>query len=49
MLQSIIFRLSNILIQSSVNSLGAEVVDGNSASQSLEGFIYQAMIEPLMT
>ncbi len=42
-IQSIIFSLSNILIQSSVNSLGAEVVDGNSASQSLEGFIYQAM------
>lgn len=42
-IQSIIFSLSNILIQSSVNSLGANAVDGNSASQSLEGFIYQAM------
>ena len=42
-LQSAIFSISNVLIQSSVNSLGTNVVDGNGASGSLEGFIYTAM------
>ncbi len=42
-LQSIVFSLSNIVIQSSLNSLGPEVVDGSAASSSLEGFIYTAM------
>lgn len=42
-LQSTIFSLSNVLIQSSVNSLGPYVMDGNGASSSLEGFIYTAM------
>lgn len=42
-LQGAIFSLSNVLIQSSVNSLGTNVVDGNGASGSLEGFIYTAM------
>lgn len=42
-LQGAIFSLSNVLIQSSVNSLGTDVVDGNGASSSLEGFIYTAM------
>lgn len=42
-IQSTIFSLSNVLIQSSINSLGTEVMDGNGASQSLEGFIYVSM------
>ena len=42
-LQGAIFSLSNVLIQSSVNSLGTNIVDGNGASGSLEGFIYTAM------
>lgn len=42
-LQSTIFSLSNVLIQSSVNSLGPNVMDGNGAAQSLEGFIYTSM------
>lgn len=41
--QGAIFSLSNVLIQSSINSLGTNIVDGNGASSSLEGFIYTAM------
>lgn len=39
-LQSSMFSISNVLIQSSVNSFGAVVVAGNSAAMSLEGFVY---------
>ena len=42
-LQGVIFSLSNVLIQSSVNSLGTDVVGGNGAAGSLEGFIYISM------
>ena len=41
--QSAIFSLSNVLIQSSVNSLGTITMDGNGASASIEGFVYAAM------
>ncbi|MBE7060284.1 MAG: MATE family efflux transporter [Ruminococcaceae bacterium] len=39
-----IFSLSNVLIQSAVNSFGSDVVAGNSVGMSLEGFVYTAMI-----
>ena len=42
-LQGAIFSLSNVLIQSSVNSLGAITVDGNGAASSIEGFVYVTM------
>ena len=42
-LQSAIFSLSNVLIQSSVNSLGPYTVDGNGAAGSIEGFVYVSM------
>ena len=42
-IQSAIFSISNVLIQSSVNSLGTIVMDGNGASTSLEGFVYTSM------
>ncbi len=42
-IQSTIFSLSNVLIQSSVNSFGELAVAGNSASSNIEGFIYIAM------
>lgn len=42
-LQGAIFSLSNVLIQSSVNSLGTYVMDGNGAASSLEGFVYTCM------
>lgn len=41
--QGVIFSLSNVVIQSSVNLFGETVVSGNSAAQSIEGFIYMAM------
>ena len=42
-LQGCLFSLSNVVIQSSVNSFGKTVVAGNSAAQSIEGFIYITM------
>ena len=42
-IQGMIFSLSNLLIQSSINSLGVDVMNGNGASSSLEGFVYTAM------
>ena len=39
-LQSSLFSISNVTIQSSVNSLGSVVVAGNTASANLEGYIY---------
>lgn len=42
-IQSTIFSLSNVLIQSSVNSFGELAVAGNSAAANIEGFVYIAM------
>lgn len=42
-LQGAIFSLSNVLLQSSVNSLGTDIMDGNGAACALEGFVYTAM------
>lgn len=39
-IQSIIFSISNVLIQSSINMFGPTVMNGNSAAQSVEGFVY---------
>lgn len=41
--QGMVFSISNVLIQSSVNSFGSIAVAGNTAAQNLEGFIYNAM------
>lgn len=41
--QGVIFSLSNVVIQSSVNLFGETVVSGNSAAASIEGFVYMAM------
>jgi len=37
-IQSVFFNISNVLIQSSVNSLGKAVMAGNAAAISIEGF-----------
>lgn len=42
-LQGVVFSLSNVLIQSSVNSFGSVAMAGNTAAMNLEGFIYIAM------
>lgn len=41
--QGIVFSVSNVIIQSSVNSFGAIVVAGNSAAANIEGFVWVAM------
>ena len=42
-LQSALFSVSNIIIQSSVNSFGSVAVAGNSAAANIEGFTYISM------
>ncbi|MBQ8687752.1 MAG: MATE family efflux transporter [Ruminococcus sp.] len=41
--QGVIFSLSNVVIQSSINIFGKTVVAGNSAASNIEGFVYMAM------
>ena len=42
-MQSVIFNISNVLIQSSINSFGAVTVAGNTAAANIEGFVYISM------
>lgn len=42
-LQGAVFSISNVLIQSSVNSFGSIAMAGNTASANIEGFIYTSM------
>lgn len=42
-LQGALFSISNVLIQSSVNSFGAIAMAGNTAAANIEGFIYTSM------
>ena len=39
-LQGAIFSISNVLIQSSVNSFGSTVMAGNAAASNIEGFVF---------
>ena len=41
--QSSLFAISNVIIQSSVNSFGSVVVSGNAAAGNIEGFVYTTM------
>lgn len=41
--QGILFSLSNVVIQKSINSFGDIVVTGNSAAANIEGFVYVSM------
>ncbi len=41
--QGVVFAISNVVIQSSVNSFGSTVVAGSSASSNIEGFVYTSM------
>lgn len=40
--QSFIFGMSNVIIQSSINSFGSVVMAGSSAAANIEGFLYTA-------
>ena len=42
-IQGSLFSISNVLIQSSVNSFGSVVMSGNAATQNIEGFVYVSM------
>ena len=42
-IQGTVFSLSNVVIQSSINSFGGIVMAGNGAASSIEGFVYNAM------
>lgn len=42
-IQSSVFSISNVIIQSSINSFGATAVSGNAAASNLEGFVYIGM------
>jgi len=42
-IQGSVFSISNVVIQSSINSFGSIVVAGNTAASNIEGFIYTAM------
>lgn len=42
-IQGAVFSISNVLIQSSINSFGSVVMAGNTAAGNLEGFVYNAM------
>lgn len=42
-LQGAVFNISNVLIQSSVNSFGSIAMAGNAAAGNIEGFVYTSM------
>lgn len=42
-IQSVVFSISNVLIQSTINSYGDAVIAGSAAAGNIEGFIYIAM------
>ncbi len=42
-IQGAVFNVSNVLIQSSVNSFGSIAMAGNTAASNIEGFVYTSM------
>ncbi len=42
-IQGSLFSISNVIIQSSVNSFGSIAMSGNAAAQNIEGFVYTSM------
>ena len=42
-IQGILFSISNVIIQSSVNTFDTIAVAGNTTGQNIEGFVYMAM------
>lgn len=42
-IQGSLFSISNVIIQSSINSFGSVAVSGNAAAGNLEGFVYLTM------
>ncbi len=48
-LQSALFSLTNVLIQSSINTFGTIAVAGNTAALSIEGFVYMTLLAGYQT
>ena len=42
-IQSSLFSISNVIIQSSINSFGTVTLAGNTAASNLEGYVYMVM------
>lgn len=42
-IQGSLFSISNVIIQSSINSFGSVVMSGNAAAGNIEGFVYISM------
>ena len=42
-IQGAVFSVSNVLIQSSINSFGSVAMTGNTAAGNIEGFVYTSM------
>lgn len=42
-IQGSVFSISNVVIQSSINSFGSLVMSGSTAASNIEGFVYTAM------
>ena len=42
-IQSSLFSISNVMIQSSINSFGGVLMSGNAAAGNIEGFVYVSM------
>lgn len=42
-IQGAVFSISNVLIQSSINSFGSVAMAGNTAAGNIEGFVYTSM------
>ena len=42
-IQGMLFSLSNVVIQSAINSFGTAVIAGSAAAASIEGFVYISM------
>lgn len=48
-IQSVLFSISNVIIQASINQLGADVINGSGASSQVESFIYTSMEQTCYT
>ncbi len=42
-IQGSVFSISNLLIQSSINSFGSTIMNANTAAHNIEGFVYTTM------
>ena len=42
-MQSLLFSITNVMIQASVNTFGSTIMAGSSAASNIDGFIYTAM------